>query len=164
MMIFVMTHKTEQKRQAFTFIELIVVVIVLGILISLSAPRIKRSFAFFELENYTKNIYFLCNYLQSSSISEAKIYSLDFLQDVREFKALSLKEGGQWEILKGRFGKSYKVPDNLSLEISPVDKAKIFFYPDGSIDPFSILFKNIQNSSFNSLNLSNSILGKRLKY
>jgi prepilin-type N-terminal cleavage/methylation domain-containing protein len=132
----------RRRKAAFTFIELIVVVIILSVLIGLAIPQFKKTSAYFELENFTKNIYLLCNYLQSASISEAKIYCLNFLQETREFKSSFLKEDGKWQSSRGRFTRLYKVPDKITLEITSVDKNKIFFYPDGSIDNLAILFKN----------------------
>ena len=132
----------RRRKAGFTYIELIIVIVILGILIGLSIPQLKKTSAYFELENFTKNIYLLCSYLQSASISEAKIYCLNFLEEGREFKPSFLKEDGQWEILKGRFARLYKVPERITLEIIPANKNKIFFYPDGSIDNLAILFKN----------------------
>jgi len=132
----------RRHKAGFTYIELIIVIVILGVLIGLSTPQLKKTFAYFELENSTKNIYLLCNYLQSASISEAKIYCLNFLEETREFKPSFLKEGGQWEILKTRYARLYKIPEKIALEIISTNKNKIFFYPDGSIDNLTILFKN----------------------
>jgi len=131
-----------RRKTGFTYIELIIVIVILGVLIGLSIPQFKKTFAYFELENFTKNIYLLCNYLQSASISETKIICLNFLEETREFKPSFLKEDGQWETLKTRSARLYKVPEKIALEITPVNKNQIFFYPDGSIDNLTILFKN----------------------
>jgi type II secretory pathway pseudopilin PulG len=128
--------------KGFTFIELIVIVIILSILIGLSIPQLKKTSAHFELENFTKNIYFLCNYLQSSAISEAKIHSLNFFEETRELKPYFLKNDGQWQALKTRFARFYKLPEKITLEITPAEKKSIFFYPDGSADKLVLTFKN----------------------
>lgn len=133
---------TPKNKHGFTYIELIVVVTILGILIGLAIPQFKKSFTYFELENFVKNIYLLSNHLQAASISEAKIYCLNYLPETRHFRASFLKEGGQWEIAKSRFSRLYKVPEKITLETTPANKNKILFYPDGSIDNVVFLFKN----------------------
>ncbi len=149
MTIFVMKRKNKkaghlQLRQetGFTYIELIVVVIILSILIGLSIPQLKKTFAYFELENFTKNIYLLFNYLQSDSISKAKIHCLNFYEETKEFKPYFLKADGEWELFRERLSGLYKVPDGITLKITPQEKNKIFFYPDGSIDNITIQINN----------------------
>ena len=131
-----------RQKTGFTYIELIVVVVILSILIGLSIPQFKKTFAYFELENFTKNIYLLFNYLQSDSISKAKIHCLNFYEETKEFKPYFLKEDGLWELFRERLSGSYKVPDGITLKITPQEKNKIFFYPDGSIDNIAIQFNN----------------------
>ena len=126
----------------FTFIELIIIAIIISVLIGLSTPQFKKTFAYFELENFVKNIYFLCNYLQSASVSQGKLYRLTLSQETNEFKSFFLGQDGQWIIAKTGTVKSYKIPKEITLEIIPLDKSEVFFYPDGSTDNIEIVFKN----------------------
>lgn len=139
MMTSAMKHS---NKAAFTYIELIVVVLILGIFIGLSIPQFKKTFADLELDNFVKNIYLLCNYLQSNSIAQAKIYSLNFSGELKEFKSYFLKENGEWQILKQRFSRLYRLPEKITLETTPAKKNNVLFYPDGSSDNLTLIFKN----------------------
>ncbi len=148
-----MTHRSKSYQSALTFIELIVIVFILSALIALSIPQFRKTGSYYKLDNFTKNIYFLCNYLQSASISETKQHSLNFLANTGEFKSFYLNEDGQWQATKGRFTGSYKTPEGITLEIDPIEKETILFYPDGSIDNVVIVFKD-EFGHKRSLNIS----------
>ncbi len=130
-----------RARAGFTFIELLIVITIIGILISLSIPAFRKTVDNFELDNFTKDIYYLSHYLQSAAISEGKIYSLNIIPDKGELWA-AFKGADDFERLKGRFGRVYKIPENSTLSITPVEKMAFYFYPDGNIDKAELTFAN----------------------
>lgn len=146
--IFVMTAKS---KQALTFIELFVVIIIIGILIGVSIPHLKKTFDNFELENFAKDIYYLTHYLQTSAISQGKIFCLNINQDEGIFCA-TYKENDEAESnsepkkIEGRFGRDYRPPEGASIFTEPLTEplevTTICFYPDGSKDKIMITLKN----------------------
>lgn len=137
----VMRYAFGKKQNAITFIELLVVVIIIGILFGASIPQFRNTFDNLELENFVKDIYYLSHYLQGSAIGQSKIYYLNINKEEGKFQAF-YKEGDEFKNIEGRFGKTYKTPQTASISTDPPDKNGIYFYPDGSIDKIKIALKN----------------------
>lgn len=148
----VMCHASCIMRQsaqrtvgnAFTFIELLIVVIVIGILIGVSIPQFRKTFDNFELENFVKDIYYLSRYLQGRAIGEEKICCLNIALEKKELWA-TYKGEGEFKKIEGKFGKNYKFPERVNVTLNPMGQSEItsiYFYPDGSIDRITITFEN----------------------
>lgn len=138
-----MTFVTN-KRWAFTFIELLIVIIIIATLTAISIPNFRKTFDNLELENFVKDIYYLARYLQASSAAENRIYYLEINRENAEFQAKYL-EGNELKAIAGRFGKIYKAPKEVVLTIEPADLTGVYFYPDASSDKISITLKNKHN-------------------
>lgn len=129
------------SRRAITFIELLIVIVIIGILTGVSIPQFRKTFSHLELESFVKDIYYLSRYLQGSAVSQGKIYCLNIDKEPEGFHATYKKES-DFLNAEGRFGKLYKFPDGISVSVDPPDINNIYFYPDGSIDKIKITFKN----------------------
>lgn len=125
----------------FTLVELILVVVIIGILIGVSAPQLRKALGNFELESFVKDIYCLALYLQASAVSQTKIYCLNIDTDNAAFRA-TCKIGEQFQDLAGRYAKLYKAPSGTAINLEPPDKTAVYFYPDGSVDKITISFAN----------------------
>ncbi|MDD4955331.1 MAG: prepilin-type N-terminal cleavage/methylation domain-containing protein [Candidatus Omnitrophica bacterium] len=140
-----MTSAINRTARSFTFVELLIVIAIIGILSAMVIPNLKVAQSNFELDSFVKDIYYLAKYLQVSAASRSRIYRLDIEQDSGKtyFSAKYKNNAAEFIPLSGRFKKIYTMP--LSTEISsvePPDRANIFFYPDASIDNTTIIFKN----------------------
>jgi Tfp pilus assembly protein FimT len=126
---------------AFTFVELLIITIVIGILISVGIPRFSSTFDNFRLQGFSKDIFYLARFLQASAISQGKIYYLNVDKEKQELTATCKdKDSDEWQKAPGRFGRVYKAPGNIDVKVEPEDKSGIYFYPDGSSDKVSIIF------------------------
>lgn len=128
-------------ERGITFIELLLVILIIGVLAGVSVPQFRKTLDNFELENFTKDIFFLCRYLQGSAIGQGKIYCLNIDRDKAEFRA-TVKVGTDFKPAEGRFGRVYRAQGVTSVSLFPVDRTAVYFYPDGSIDNVTITFEN----------------------
>ena len=129
------------KIKALTFIELLLVIIIIGILTGVSIPQLRKAFDNFALENFAKDIYYLSRYLQGSAIAGGKIYYLNINKDKGEFQA-TYKEENEFKNIQGRFGKIYKALDGIIVSLEPSERTGVYFYPDGSMDKIRITLEN----------------------
>lgn len=109
-------------RRGFTFIELILVVLILAALVGISVPRFKKTFDNLQLNNFASELQGQLAYWQERAIVEKKPITLKIDSEKKEY---SLYITGAEAALK-----SYTVPSGITLQAEP---AEITFYPDGSI-------------------------------
>ncbi len=129
------------RKSGLTFIELLIVIIIIGILSALGIPRFKSTLTHFEFEKFTKDIYFLSRYLQDSSVNQGKIYYLEININNRELQAFT-RENDEFRNIGGRLGKIYKAPQGVLMSADPLETKGINFYPDASTDQATIIFDN----------------------
>jgi len=122
-MIFVI----KGKRKAFTFIELFLVIAILGILIGVSVPTFRKAFQSQQLKSFTQELQSLINYLHERAVVEEKIIYLNIDDEKKEY----------WTGIKDNPDrlKTYRIPYDIRVVM---DKQEILFYPDGRIEPVTI--------------------------
>jgi Tfp pilus assembly protein FimT len=128
-------------RQAVTFIELLVIVVIIGFLASLAVPNFRKTFDNLELENYSRDIYYLDRFLREASAASANVHCLNIDLDKGEIRATS-RHGAEFQPVSGRLGRIYKAPAGATIAVEPPDKTNVYFYPDASADNAKILFEN----------------------
>jgi Tfp pilus assembly protein FimT len=128
-------HKTQD---AITFIELLIVITIIAVVSTLAIPQFRKAAVNFELESFVKDIYYLCQYLRSSAISQGKIYCLNLNPNEGKIWA-TYKDETDFKNLQGRFAKPYAVPQTITITSQ---KTEAYFFPDGSIEEITIDFRN----------------------
>lgn len=125
-------------QTAFTLIELILVVVLLGVLVGLSTPLFKKSFSNLQLRNSAEKLAGLINYAQESAVVEKKDYCLNFEFNQGRFW-LNRCSLADYEYVclpvEGKYGKVFQL--GLSQKFITEDKedlnqSRLCFYPDGS--------------------------------
>jgi len=126
------------RRKAFTFVELLIVITIIGVLSAVAFPQFRKTSARIELDNFAKNIYYLALYAQGSAVSGGKVYCLNLLPEEGKIW-LTYKEVDSFINIQGRFAKVYKAKEGT--KISSL-KTEVYFYPDGSCDDFEVIFED----------------------
>src|SRR3989338_6875504 len=146
-----MTSRTGKR--SFTFIELLIVILIIAILSAISIPRLRNAFYGFRLEGFAKDVYYLSLYLQGSAAAKGKIYCLNISPDQRNFRATQKKEDvaadenkDEFEAVKGNYGKLLEAPAGVVVSIEPHPAGELYFYPDASMDKsLNIIFTDPYN-------------------
>jgi prepilin-type N-terminal cleavage/methylation domain-containing protein len=154
-------NSRPKAAKAFTFIELLIVIALVGIVTAISAPQFRSTFDRLRLEGFAKEIYYLAEYLQESAISQNKNFCLDI--DARFGKFQAQREGdeeGEFKTFSGRFGRVYAAPEGIMVAVEPADTERFYFYPDASTASVSIKFSDDSGRGISlKINGGNSELG-----
>ena len=121
------------RHKALTFIELLVVVIIIGILAGLAVPNLRKSFNSAQREGFSRQLQFTMNYLRDKSVVEQKAIFLDFDRRSKSYSAGFQEENAAFRV--------YSLPAGISIEVakkSNPDNPAVYFYPDGRIDAVDI--------------------------
>ncbi|MCM8779518.1 MAG: hypothetical protein NC834_07055 [Candidatus Omnitrophica bacterium] len=124
-------ERSEEAKLGFTFVELFLVILLIGVIVLLALPRFRPTFSSLELLNFSRKVSSLMRYAQSKAIAEGEvIYFLHNEKDNFFFLTRDSPESKEREILEKKFFLS--IPESIKVVFS---EAKEFvFLPDGSID------------------------------
>lgn len=133
----------KRNEEGFTFIELMLVAIIIGIIISISTPLFRTTFNTIQLENLSSNLAKLIRYSRERAIVERLRYRLVFNDSRKKYwlevEKEPLNSTGEFDRLKSRWGKVHSIPEGISLE---AEKKQINFYPDGRVSEITLYLTN----------------------
>lgn len=130
-----------KQNNGFTLIEMLLVVLIVGIVLALSAPNFSKGYSRFQLKNTADDLLSMSRWAQAMAIGQERSYALSFSFDRHSYDLESAtvnEESGEengFEPVKGNLGRMHKIPDTIHLD---TDKDRIRFYPDGTIDEATI--------------------------
>jgi len=132
-------------NKAFTLIEIMLVVIVIGIILVLAAPNFSKGYSRFELNKTADDLLSVSRWAQAMAIGKAQIYAVSFSDDrhsydltqeeINEENNDAPSDQDNFKPVKGALGRMHLIPQAIRLD-SKDDQIK--FYPDGTIDPATI--------------------------
>ena len=126
-----MTTLGTGNNRSFTFIELLLVVVLIGVAAGVSIPYFRKTFSDLKLQSFAGDLQTFMNYLRERSIVDGQIIILAIDSEKKEYWA-------QAKDAQDRL-KTYRIPPEISIESS---QKEVFFYPDGTIDKVTIKLLN----------------------
>lgn len=127
MMISATGNSAMRQLRAITFIELLLVIAIIGILTGISISTFRKTFEHLQLRSFSRELQTFMNYLSQRSIVEGKPIYLNIDNEQRQYWA-KIKDA------QNRL-KTYKIPAGITIE---AEEKQIIFYPDGDIDKITI--------------------------
>jgi len=125
-------------NNAFTLVEIMLVIIITGIILALAAPNFSKGYSRFQLRQTADDLLTVSRWAQAMAIGQERIYALSLTSDHRSYMLVRVKSDDEnltqdnFEPVNGALGRKHTIPDTIRLN-TQVDR--IEFYPDGTIDP-----------------------------
>jgi len=131
-------------KKGFTFLEILMVVMILGIIVAMATPRFRESYIDLQLKSQAKSLAKFLTYAQERAIFDKRIYRFEVSPDKARYWLTREETGGEegtfnFVQIQGRYGRRFEFPEGISLGF---EKESILFYPDGSADVFTLSLKN----------------------
>ncbi len=127
-----------KRTAAFTFIELLLVVIIAGALIGIALPKFSGFSDKLQLNSCGQEFVALMNFLIQRSVIEEKVMYLAIDPARNEYWA---RRTGETARLK-----SFTLPQGIRIE---AEQNEIGFYPDGTVDKTTVTLSNRQHQKVN---------------
>jgi len=133
-----------KKNNAFTLIEILLVVVIMGIVLALAAPNFSKGYSRFQLDRTADDLLTVSRWAQAMAIGQERIYALSFSDDRRSYELeradineVNEEDNGEVKFgpVNGALGRLHQLPDTIRLDLH---ENLIKFYPDGTIDPAKI--------------------------
>lgn len=112
----------EYNGSGFTFIELVLVVAIIGVLVGVSIPNLKVKYYDIMLHNSSRQMQAFMNYLSQRSVAQGEAICLAIDKEKNEYSARLKAQENSF--------KTQHLPRHIAIES---DKEEICFYPDGKI-------------------------------
>ncbi|MBL7170985.1 MAG: prepilin-type N-terminal cleavage/methylation domain-containing protein [Candidatus Omnitrophica bacterium] len=124
--------------KGFTFLELLIVIIILGVIMGFSIPRFQGAFNNLQLKMAAHDLSQFFRYAQGEAARDERIHKI--VVDNHSYWLMVEKEDedNEFERTSGRWGKTNII--NKNIEVA-AENDEIFFYPEGWIDRVEIGLK-----------------------
>lgn len=146
-----------RKNNAFTLVEILLVIVIAGIVLALAAPNFSKGYSRFQLNRTAEDLLNVSRWAQAMAIGQGRKYALTFTDDRRSYAILramvneETDDQNSFEPVSGALGRMHRLPDAVLLD---THDDRIGFYPDGNIDPATIQL----NSSGQKVVLSSNLV------
>jgi prepilin-type N-terminal cleavage/methylation domain-containing protein len=145
------------RSAGFTFFELMLVVLIMGIVAALSAPMFRGTMATVSLQSGARSVMALATHGRAMASAQALRYCLNFNPDERTFWLTAeldpLTAFDQFDPLPNAWGRVFALPESVSFQRlvriengaeTPLsgEDAGVMFYPDGTADEAEIVLAN----------------------
>ncbi|MCI0498153.1 MAG: prepilin-type N-terminal cleavage/methylation domain-containing protein [Planctomycetales bacterium] len=141
--------KHSVGRNAFTLLELILVMILLCTVLAMAAPSLRGFFSSRKINDIAEQMLIMTRYARLQSICEGRLYRVNFDPTRREYW-LSVLRDSAYERLGSSFGTRHSIPADIELTAEDVlQDGSIYYFefnPQGYTKACSIALRdNRQN-------------------
>jgi prepilin-type N-terminal cleavage/methylation domain-containing protein len=147
------------KHRGFSFIEILVVLVLLSLSAALLAPTFSRFLKSVELKGTVKKVSAILRYCRSEAVHKGSVYRVIFQSEPGGIKVESMETPTEKEKEEGKESKSsaktYTFPEGVRMKEVKVeppqyasDLPSIEFYPNGGSNGGTILFEAEERSGF----------------
>ena len=132
----------RNPKSAFTFIELLIVTVIIAILASLALPRFRNTYEQFRLGSLVDRFKKMAETAHELSMLEGKIYKIILSKEPPSFSLWveTRDEQELYQRLPGNVGRKQNLPEGYLIK---AENWEISFYPDGSATQTQINLTNV---------------------
>lgn len=132
----------KQNKAGFTLVEILLVLIIMGIVVALTAPNLSKGYLRFQLNKTSDDLQSVSRWAQAMAIGQQRVYALSFADDHRSYRlvreeVIDGENDGQDNFgpVPGALGAVHTIPQAVRLDTS---EDRIQFYSDGTIGPATL--------------------------
>lgn len=119
-------------NKGFTFIEIILVILILSVIVAITVPNFSRTYGTFQLKKTANDLAYIMQYAQSRAVTRNQLMRLEFNADFSKYWLTEKKDNvDQFDRFRGRLGKIFDISQKTKVI---ADKKVVNFYPDGTIE------------------------------
>ena len=144
------TGREIKNFKAFTLIELLLVIIILGVIAGITVPNFSQAYSGFLVKKSVDDLSYLMRYAQSRAVIQSKTVRLCCDAAEKRFwledqDSESTESGGErsFQKIAGRFGRTFSLPADVELTCP---QEHVRFLPDGAIDKTRLKISYKENS------------------
>ena len=141
------------KDRGFSLIEMIVVLVLIGLVVSLVTPSLSRVSKTIELKGTAQKISGILRYCRGEAVHKGQVYQIFFDSDLREVRVQRMESTQKNEESEKKeekpFKKTYPLPNGIEMKDVkmaspqyPSDFPTIEFYPNGGSNGGSIFLNS----------------------
>lgn len=114
--------------KAFTFLEILIVIIILGVIMSFSIPRFRETFSDLQLKMAAHDLSQFFRYVQGEAIRKQCMHKI--VIDNHSYWLMAQKEDEEFERASNRWGRTNLINQNIKIT---GENKEIFFYPEQAV-------------------------------
>ena len=141
-MILLIGTQGNNQDKGFTFIELLIVTIIISVLVATAIPRFRASYEHLLLNVNAGNIESFLNASRELAVLEETVLKIVINHEARSLSLLQetiIEQETQFQPYAYPVGKSLILPEGSSIHSNPNE---LLFYTDGSSEEATIKLKN----------------------
>lgn len=124
------------KRGGFTFVEILIVILIIGVVLGITLPRFQSTFDNLKARSCARNLHAMLKFAQERAILDQQFYRVAHLREQNRVR-LEKKEKEKFEPVGGPRGRPLKLEPPLELQWDSRD-THVDFGPEGELEKAEI--------------------------